>query len=340
MTTPQDGEQPVTWSTTTTRRDGASVDGARARQPGPRPRAEGRAADRAAGFTIVELLVSIIIIFLLVTLLVVAVNRAKSAAGTAAERQTVSAMKTGVEYFQNEFGFLPPLVKDNNSTKYPKGPILPQGPLGLNGNPVVYRTSNKDDLIYLRGDEVDDDGSNDYRFSEYSIPYYLIGVLGAAPDGEPIDGVVGPGFKTPERDGSFEKSGREFQPFFDPPGRAQGVVEVNAEEGRFELRGSKGFAYRYYRWEPGRATGENVGQVIDTPEDYNVPAIVGDAGEDPELRGARFAIVSAGPNGVLGDDTEGMGDPETFWQQMLGRAASTAQLLRKAREDNVVEVGR
>ena len=184
-------------ATRTTRvgRHGASVDGART--SGDRPRAEGRAA-RPGGFTITELLVTIIILFLLITMLVVAVNRARSIAATNAERQTVASLKIGVEQFQGEFGFLPPLVKDDpHPSKYAgwDAPIDGEGPLDDDFNPVVFSTGDQADLDFLRGGASIGDGNDptekDYRFSEYSIPYYLMGVLGVSPDDEPIDGVDG-----------------------------------------------------------------------------------------------------------------------------------------------------
>lgn len=316
-----------------------SVDGARGPASGSGPRVEGRAAPRA-GFTILELLLSLLILSLLVTILVVAVNRARSSGGIAAERLSVSAMKLGVEQFQSEFGFLPPLVKDNNVAKYPgyKAPNSDMGPLD-DGMPVVFDTGDVDDLEYLRGGlgtggPGGDSSSEDYRFSEYSIPYYLVGALGEDKDGVLIDGVAGPGFRTPRRDGSFEKSGREFKAYFEPPSRGGGIVTVDQEEGRIEARDNEGIAYRYYRWEPGHPqTGElKVGSTYY----YNVPDIVGDPSVDASLRGARFAIVAAGPNGVFGELTEGGYD---VWSTKVGTGPEGV-IKKRARDDNVVEVGK
>jgi competence protein ComGC len=319
---------------------------------GVRPRVKGRAA-RRPGFTITEFLLTLIIVFMLITLLIVAVNRAKSAAAMAAERHNVNAMKIGVEYFQQEFGFQPPLVRDYNAEKYldyankvPDPPAIPganeDGPLNSETfDPQVYSTGNPPDLAFLRAEQIDFDPSKqkDYRFSEYSIPYYLIGTLGATPNGKLIDGVKGPGFRTPTRAGSFMDSGRQFDAFFTPSSRAQGVVATDAAAGRFELRDANGVAYRYYRWEQGRANGADIGELVDIPEDFNVPDLVGDAGDNVALRGATWAIVAAGPNGVFGDATEGVDmDAEEYWAFKLG-SGSPEQLKRRAREDNIVEVG-
>jgi competence protein ComGC len=316
------------------------------------PRVKGRAA-RRPGFTITELLLVLIVLFLLISLLVVAVNRARAMAGMAAERQTVSAMKTGVEYFQQEFGFLPPLVRDYNMDKYPdyatkvpSPPSIPganeDGPLNsATFDPQIFSTGNPPDLAFLRAEQIDFNPTElkDYRFSEYSIPYYLIGTLGLDPNGMLIDGVRGPGFRTPTRGGSFMDSGRQFGAFFTPSTSSQGVVATDSTVGRFELRDNKAVSYRYYRWENGRANGADIGKLVNLPKDYNVPSIVGDAQDDVSLRGARWAIVAAGPNGVFGDNTEGVDmDAEEYWALKLG-AGTPEQLLRRAREDNIVEVG-
>ena len=115
-------------------------------------------------------------------------------------------------------------------------------------------------------------------------------------------------------------------------------MAVNTMEGRFELRDRNGVAYRYYRWEPGKP---GTGEMVDFPQDFNVPDLVGNPFDDVSLRGAKWAIVGAGPNGVFGDWTEGgTGSAVRYWENQLGRASNEPTLIRRAREDNVVEIGR
>lgn len=323
---------------------GASVDSSRSPMPGAGPRVEGRAAGRE-GFTITELLVTLIILFLLITMLVVAVNRARDVARRSTDTQTVATLKIGVERFQDEFGFLPPLVKDNpDPSKYSDwdAPLDGNAPLDDEFNPVVFSTGDEDDLEFLRGGTSLGIGGGseekDYRFSEYTIPYYLMGALGRRPDDTLIDGVEGAGFRTPRRDGSFMSTGRIFEPFFQEARDGEGVIAVDSTEGRYELRDSNGVAFRYYRWEHGKPT---TGEMTEFPEDYNVPGLIGDAFDDEALRGARWAIVAAGPNGVFGDQTEGgTGKAVDFWQSKLGRATNEQTLRRRAQDDNIVEIGR
>lgn len=120
---------------------------------------------------------------------------------------------------------------------------------------------------------------------------------------------------------------------------------------------------RYYRWEPQQA----VAQLTD----LNVPALVGrkfrdvllpdlmnyappadrDLEKSPNIKGATFAIVAAGPDGFFGDedDLAPAGSPErnAFERMMIaaGFAANDvnpADIVKarvKAEEDNIVEVG-
>jgi prepilin-type N-terminal cleavage/methylation domain-containing protein len=278
------------------------------------------------GFTIVELSVSILVIAILIGLLLVGLGKMSRSAQQGAEQANVIAMRIAIEQFKNDFGFAPPLVKDGLTYAGGGTAGVPLGTLAGQDAALVYRTDDPTgmDQDFLRGDS----GNPDLRFSVYSLPYYLIGVLDAD-----YDGVDGSGFREPTRNGTFRQAGgRLTDPLFDAAGDADRLVEVNAEEGRFELRDRNGIAYRYYRWLPDEsAAGKTVTDL------RNVPSLLGDPSENIGLRDAEWAIVAAGPNRVFGDlATESIPQLEAE----LGRGKTPAQLEAEGRADNVVEVGR
>ncbi len=290
---------------------------------------------RPRAFTLIELLVSILIIGVLIGLLVVGMRQAFAAARKAATTQDVSALKVAVQTFKNDFGFLPPLVKDGYT-----GSPDQRGPLVVSDSwrtvPNVYSISDPIDLRYLRGES----NNPRYRYSVYSLAYYIMGEL----DKE-IDGLEGPGARKPKRNGSFDRLTNEtYEALFDP--KTGGVVFAAwlpgdvPSTGRFELQDRNGVAYRYYRWQPGTmAAGDDERGVL------NVPELVEVARERTELGDAAFAIVAAGADGVFGD----IGDQSETLAQIedaLGKrfTGSTAEAEAKAeaaaRVDNIVEVGR
>lgn len=279
------------------------------------------AAASRSGFTIIELGVSILVIAILIGLLLVGLNSMSRSAQSGAERANVIAMRIAVEQFKNDFGFAPPLVKDGLA--YPGGTPMTV-PIGA-GFANVYRTDVPSDVEFLQGDVA---GEEDFRFSVYSLSYYLIGVLD-----DDIDGKDGSGFREPMRDGSFRQAGgRLTDPLFDAAGDADRLVEVDAEEGRFELRDRNGIAYRYYRWLP-----IDSASASDVTDLRRVPSLLGDPAENIMLRDAEYAIVAAGPNRVFGEiSTEG----REALQDELGRGKTDAQLESEGREDNVMEVGK
>ncbi len=125
---------------------------------------------------------------------------------------------------------------------------------------------------------------------------------------------------------------------------------------RTALTDRNGIAYRYYRWEHGRYDSTKMETVVERTSDLNIPAVLVDptlyretlddpmsvvdvTGGNPELRGAKYAIVGAGEDGLFG--TEAL----SVIQEALGRGASgmspeaEAELRRQVQQDNVVEVG-
>ena len=273
------------------------------------------------GFTIVELGVAILVIAILIGLLLVGLNQLSRSAQSGAERANVVAMRMAVEAFRNDFGFAPPLVKDG--LVYPGGTVGTPAPLGA-GFVNVYRSDVPEDVLFLQGEGPDPD----LRFSVYSLPYYLVGVLDAS-----VDGKDGPGMRDPARDGSFRRvGGRLSDPYFDVAGRSEALVEVDKAEGRYELRDRSGVAYRYYRWLPVEQTpGMTVTDL------RRVPSLLGDPAQNIALRDAEWAIVAAGPNRVFGDSAT---ETEQAVRGQLGMGLSLGQLFENARGDNVMEVGR
>lgn len=297
----------------------------RRRTPGASACVEARRARRQGGFTLVEILFSFAVVAVLMGLLIVGLRMAARGARQVVDQQAVSSLKMGVEQFKRDFGFLPPLVKDDQPLSQATGRWAPN----------VYLESIPADYQFLRGAGISGPSSPDRRYSVYSLSYYLIGALGRGPDGSLIDGVDGPGFLEPKADGTFRTvGGRRFEPLFDVSRGSKGLVAVDAAQGRFELRDRQGNAFRYYRWVRGNAAGS-----VTRLEDLNVPGLLGDPEEMFELRDAEYAIVGAGPNGVFGDlPTEGA----EFVKQQLGLTSSTADSVaeRMGRQDNVIEVGR
>ncbi len=121
-----------------------------------------------------------------------------------------------------------------------------------------------------------------------------------------------------------------------------------------------GRAVRYYRWEAGRLVNGRL--VVESTLDLNIPPVLVDpavyagvqnnpnnavddsiandlTGGDPELRSARFAIVSAGPDGLFG--TEAIEDIAAALREAEPASLEgKADLRAKAMEDNVVGLGK
>lgn len=291
------------------------------------------------GFTIVELLVTLLVVALLMGLLVVgfshAIRLARRTAGTA----DVASLNIAVQQFKMDFSFLPPLVKDGFAdTPDTRGPLITVNVNGRNRTiPNVYSVGIDADREFLR-----EEGPGDYRyrFSVYSLAYYLMGALG-----EDVDGVEGPGARAPTRDGSFDRlSSRTYEPLYEA--RPASLETVDAEEGRIELRDGKGVQFRYYRWV--RGTTE---QADDDRAILNVPDLVAAGKDAAELGAADYAIVAAGPDGLFGDigvesfPGQASDAPESLEtleriESVLGkRFRDEAEAQAAARSDNIVGVG-
>ncbi|MEM9065097.1 MAG: type II secretion system protein [Planctomycetota bacterium] len=309
-------------------------------RPGPAQVSGGQGSGRppvvaCRAFSIVELLLSIAVIVVLIGLLSVAVSGAFSAARSAADTQLVQNLASAASQFKSDHSFNIPLVKDNNRARYPSGFSAANSSVFRETHPVYEFGGNNDDRRvsvfsdstaernatdrdYLRGSDVllgsALPAQGDYRFSEYSLAYYLAGALPAS-----VDGQDGPGLKAPNRSGGFDRdSAMVYEPYFDlgDPPDLVGLQQpedldtdppIDPLEGRYELRDRAGKAVRYYRWLPD--------DVVSNINDLNVPLVV--AGEnaeisditpntyaeigDPRIRAAAWAIIAAGPDGVFGD---------------------------------------
>lgn len=228
------------------------------------------------GFTLMELLIVVAIIGLLATLAFVVLSRSLTNARMAAERQTVISIRNGVESFIQDFGFPPPLVDDAD-------------PINM-----ATRNPNVRNDAYLSSEVL----PNQQRFSTLTLPYYIFGLLG-----EEEDGVDGPGYTEPQRDGSFSRKGRSYPARMDISADASRLKRDPASMHRMAYVDRWGRAassaagwpavnqIRYYLWKPAFKQDGSL-------EQYLVPRAVGDPNTDFSLRNARYAIVSVGYDGV------------------------------------------
>ena len=329
-------------------------------------------ASSRAGFTIVELLMSIIVIGTLMALLIVGLRAATRFARTAAERQNVIALREAVTQFRQEFGFVPPLVRDQCIDPPPqRARIEEKLGTGSNASRSFYRYAVYDFADISYGTEWRKTfqreapptppagfGSMamyyDKRYSECSLPYYLLGpvevdlttnMTGAV---VPIDGVPGPGFLKPVRDGTFivptetlatggsGRLGQKYEPFFRPNNSSVKLYlnpgPTKEDRADLSLRDRNDVPIRYYRWMKFdvRIDREPINNWL------RVPVLVGDPEKSPNLRDATFAIIAAGPDQAFGDE------PIAELRQKLGLAPDASETIArmKAMEDNIVEVGK
>jgi prepilin-type N-terminal cleavage/methylation domain-containing protein len=141
-------------------------------------------------------------------------------------------------------------------------------------------------------------------------------------------------------------------------GSVRSMYEDYQRDQLFSFVDSFGTAFRYYRWEPGRLVG--LQRVINSELDLNIPPVLIDPveyekvqnnamnleradvsfiGDNTELRDARYAVVSAGPDGYFGTEAietiaEFLGAP------VPSSSEDAAQLRRQVWADNLFEVGR
>lgn len=324
------------------------------------------AATRPA-FTLMELMVTIAVILILIGLLTVGINGALRMVRRSGERQMATALKTAVEEFRNELGFVPPLVKDGRPLFDTDnvGPIEP-----VPGKPDRFQVSiwggdddpDYEDFLTGRTSEGTWRDDADRRYSKFSLPYYLMGACDVDDgSGKPIDGERGGSFRKPRADGLFDHRQRAIEALYSPREgslvrnyadiaefREHGLAPSgndleDAPEAKSALVDRNGRAVRYYRWKNGAATtGLARGEYMNIPKVLQDPVTRGDANasaadDEPELAGATYAIVMAGPDGLFGTE-----DIEDFVERYGDgvRDQDIDAIRRKAWRDNIVEVGK
>ncbi|MFT3685007.1 MAG: type II secretion system protein [Phycisphaerales bacterium] len=271
-------------------------------------------------FTLIEVLLVVVILTILAALLFVAIGAAVRSVRRATEQQYVRSLATAVEQYKQTFGALPPVVSDGLAAA--DGPLWSAPSTGP-ARPRIKGEGNAADLTrvskFLRY-EVDSDNSDiTHRYSIYTLPVYVLGTLG-----KKYDGVDGPGFTKPDTDGVFARAGSVTQPLFDVSRRPDRLVRdprpgvTGGEDdpmSRQVLIDRWNNPIRYYSWLPTfHKTGAATTSVYGTPtppannvalakevRSYNVPPAVGNPLTNTELRNARAAVVSAGPDGLIND---------------------------------------
>ncbi|MEM1329715.1 MAG: type II secretion system protein [Planctomycetota bacterium] len=368
--------------------------------------AQGRA------FSLIELLVVIGILAVISAIVFAALGGARAQARRSADTSLARTLQTGVEQFRTDFGFLPPLVKDNDRSVYggydsasngtsdaavfdePEAyqwyqPQGGPGPLVEESNPSAgqpprvrpnvfsFSTSsreNEGDRDYLRGggsvelvatpgsgdDPAPDVGRADFRFSEFSLGYYLVGVLPARDSGRgsTLDGIDGPGFRTPRRSGAFDPRGESKPSYVDASSLGSAIQRGGDNGETSRVLAASGRAIRYYRWLPGDPDEDVSTPNIDEVSDIRIPGVVGAtlglpvdttlarwgwaSIPEPEHRDAGYAIVIAGADGLFGDfGTERAALlAQNAKADIAGSREEAYVQMRVAGEDNTVLLGK
>lgn len=211
----------------TTRRE------ATGRQAAGRPPIARTGRSQRRGFTIIELFATVGIVLLLLTILIVAIDTTRNSARSSADQLTARGLSVAVTQFEQEFGFLPPLVNDGEPVSPPGiEPLVTERRGPANADFLRIRTRD-DGFLRARVDDGDPDSIDprdnsvarfiqadgrviDKRYSKLSLTFYLMGTLGARhpSNNEPVDGLDGPGFRAPQVDGQFSERGRAIDPLF------------------------------------------------------------------------------------------------------------------------------
>ena len=272
------------------------------------------------GFTLTEVLIVVGLIVILTSLLFVAVGAVVKTGRENAERTFMRSIGVALEQFDKQFGALPPLVDDDASG----GPVASDFSIKLRGANLSTQGLKDGPAKFLRYEQQ----PNEPRWSRFTMPFYQLGVLR-----KEVDGIEGPGFNAPDRDGAFATGGRAYQPMFDfgaSSDRLQREAAGPQPEYRFFIADRWGHPIRLYRWAPTYHEPGNgrplvyPGAPANDPSrkgeirSYNVPTVVGNPAVEPSLRAARWALISGGPNGVIYDaaapDSDDNKDNIVIWE--------------------------
>ncbi len=247
---------------------------------------------------------SIAIIALLLGIAVFGVHTLHNAARGTVDLTMVNQIGTGVDKFEEAVGFLPPLVKDRLPTGLPRALAQLTYPRTATRNAIlVYEPDDQNDIDALNtlptslGTIDTNPFLNEYRFSESSLAFYLVGALDVrydenrAPD-VVIDGVKGPGLFKPNHDGEFgvprklldpsdpKAVGAPMESFVNIGGGGAKLAYPDQNEPRsVKLVDGRGVPIRYYRWVNGNwfpnQAAPNAKFEVRTLADLKVPRLVG-----------------------------------------------------------------
>ncbi|MBA4119229.1 MAG: hypothetical protein C0513_00770 [Isosphaera sp.] len=294
------------------------------RQIGLASRGAQGAGGARRGYSLVEVLVVIFIISILSSLILVAMRNALGLGRASAEQQFLRSIGAGLEAFESRFGFYPPLVNDADplvalSVGLARPRLLSEDPAAQTD--ARARAARHDE--FLRWVE---DGPQQTvpRRSARTLTFYLMGLLPREIDGAGSVGLGGSSegvfsFTEPQRDGGFTRQGQPVTPLVDLRGRQerlrvagtqQGAIDRNEDSVLLDRWGGPIYVY-YWAPVPHMATPPASYHYPGAPANdtaragevrsYNMPAFLPDPVENVEVRGARFAVVSAGPDGQINE---------------------------------------
>lgn len=313
-------------------------------------------------FTLVELLVVITVIVIVIAIVLPMLGLSLRTARVSAEQQTVRSLAFGCVSFRDDMGFDVPVIDEATN------------PIGTINNIPALRVLSPAALAQQQNNP------NDWRgelrkHSTLSLPAFLLGAVDETVNNRVLDGRAGPSIgrvslvdSGPNRYATFDLGGRSFGPYYDKgrdssrlrrdnlnPGRNAVFTHAWADLGRTPSVSAPGWptaagdmrwgGVRYYAWDNTSASAAFTAasaQALDLdvaartiPPELLNPSFRQQAGgapnrleADPEFRAARWAVVSPGPDGLFGCEAE---------RQLLGL---TEEQAARAREDNIVEIGR